>query len=190
MIQSARWACLLEGAGPLPLPYACISAHNRILPQDVGIRAPAPCSGDPDVSPRSPSSIRIQESAPRPLRHQGPRTLHLAPVETRGAQEAVADGVETTPPGGSPDTTAWAWRRRRPRGPGGAGPGSVQRRVQGGAPGGTWGAWGSRQGGGAGTGGWGLLPGAPTPGASRRQRLRFGSRGASSPSLISSPRLR
>lgn len=123
-------------------------------------------------------------------RSQGPCTLHLAPVKARGAQEAVADRVETTPPGGSPDATAGAWGRSCSRGPSRTGPGRVQGRVQGGPPGGAWGAWRTRQGRGAGTRGRGLLPGAPTPGAPRRQRLRFGSRRAPAPSLISSPRLR
>lgn len=138
--------------------------------------APAPLPSPPE--PRGPGA-----GAPVP-------TLHLAAVEARGAQEAVADGVEATPPGSAPDAASRAGRRRRPRRPRRAGAGRVQRRVQGGPPGGARGARGPGQGRGARAGGRRLLPGAPAPGAPRRQRLRLGSRGAPAPGLVSSSGLR
>lgn len=163
--------------------YLHLYSQSHLL----GLGNPSPQRLAPGTQMLAPSplpTLRLRTS-----RAQEPCTLHLAPVKARGAQEAVADRVETTPPSGSPDATARAWGRRGSRGSGGAGPGRVQGRVQGGPPGGARGAWGAGQWRGAGTGGRGLLPGAPTPGAPRRQRLRFGSRRAPAPSLISSPGL-
>lgn len=162
----------------------------REAPPSSSAESPTPCPQHLNFYSQPHLLTRHGNLGPQPLHLGGPRTLHLAPVKARGTQETVADGVETTPPGGSPDATARAWGWRCSWCPSGAGPGRVQGRMQGGAPRGARGAWGARQRCGAGTGGRRLLPGTPTPGAARRQRLRFGSRGAPAPSLISGPGLR
>lgn len=116
----------------------------REAPPSSSAESPTPCPQHLNFYSQPHLLTRHGNLGPQPLHLGGPRTLHLAPVKARGTQETVADGVETTPPGGSPDATARAWGWRCSWCPSGAGPGRVQGRMQGGAPRGARGAWGGQ----------------------------------------------